>query len=119
MPKKFMKSFKYARAGAQHVFQTQRNVWIHFWIGLLVIMAACWLRVSLLEIAILVLTITFVLVMEMINTALEETINLIKPEKHPLAGLVKNIAAGAVLLAAAGSVVVGFLIFLPRLLWRA
>jgi len=116
VPKKFIKSFKYARAGAAHALRTQRNIWIHLTIGVLVLGAGCWVRLSPPEMALIVLTVTFVLVAEMFNTALEETINLIKPENHPTAALVKNVAAGAVLLAAFGAVIVGLLIFLPRLL---
>lgn len=116
MPKKFMQSFKYAKAGAQHVLRTQRNVWIHLLIGAAVIVAAIWLRVSLVETAVLALTIAFVIACEMFNTAIEETVNLIKPESHPLAALVKNISAGAVLAAAAGAIVVGLLIFVPRII---
>jgi diacylglycerol kinase len=115
MPKKFMKSFKFAQAGAQHVLSTQRNIWIHLAIGAAVLLAALWLRVNAAELAVLVLTVVVVIVAEMFNTALEEAVNLIKPEPHPLAGMVKNIAAGAVLLAAAGAVLVGLLIFIPRL----
>ena len=116
MPKKFIKSFKYAQAGAAHALQTQRNLWIHLTIGVLVLGAGYWLKLSNIELAIVVLIVTFVLVAEMFNTALEETINLIKPEVHPMAALVKNLAAGAVLLAACGAVIIGLLIFLPRVI---
>ena|SRR3989338_2562012 len=116
MPKKFMRSFKYARAGVEHIMRTQRNIWIHFFAGLAVLLAAFWLRISPAETAIIVLTIAFVIVTEMINTAVEEIVNLVKPEPHPLAGLVKNIAAGAVLVASAGAVVIGILIFIPRVI---
>lgn len=116
MPKKFMRSLKHARAGAKHALQTQRNIWIHLFIGLAVTVAAVWLRVSVVELAVLVLTISFVIVVEMINTAIEEVVNLAKPEVHPLAALAKNIAAGAVLAAAIGAVAVGLLIFIPRVI---
>lgn len=115
MPRKFIRSFSYARAGAEHALRTQRNIWIHIGAGLLVIGLALWLKVSRVEMAILILTISFVMTAEMLNTAIEEAVNLAKPEHHPLAGLAKNIAAGAVLLAAIGSVAVGLIIFLPRL----
>lgn len=116
MPKKFIKSFKYAHAGAAHVLRTQRNIWIHLAIGILVLGTGYRVRLSLTEMAVIVLTTAFVIVAEMFNTALEETINLIKPEPHPMAALVKNVAAGAVLLAACGAAIVGLLIFLPRLI---
>jgi len=116
MPKKFMKSFKYAGEGAKHTLQTQRNIWIHIFIGIVVVLAGALFRVSQAELAALVLTITLVIVAEMFNTALEELVNLIKPEYHPQAALVKNVAAAAVLVTALSSVVVGGLIFLPKII---
>ena len=117
MPKKFMRSFRFAHAGARHTLRTQRNIWIHLSIGIAALLAAVWLQVSLVETAILVLTISFVLVAEMINTAIEEVVNLAKPETHPQAALAKNIGAAAVLVAAIGSVIIGILIFAPRMVW--
>lgn len=116
MPKKFMRSFKYARAGAGHVLQSQRNIWIHLGVGVLVMLAAVALKLPGLEMAVLVLTITVVVAAEMFNTALEELVNLVKPEDHPAAALIKNVAAGAVLTAAVGAIVVGLFIFIPRLI---
>ena len=116
MPRKFIKSFKYARAGAKHALTTQRNLWVHFFIGLAVIAFAVWLRVSLLELAILVATIFGVIVTEMVNTSIEELVNILSPKQREEAALAKNVAAAAVLLAAAGAVVVGGLIFIPHFL---
>ena len=62
MPKKFIRSFKFASAGAEHAIRTQRNLWIHFFIGLAVLAAAVWLKVSLVELAVLVLAIFGVIV---------------------------------------------------------
>ncbi len=114
MPKRFIKSFKHARAGAQHALRTQRNLWIHFFIGLGVIAFAVWLQVTLLELAVLIVTIFGVIVAEMVNTALEELVNVLSPQHREEAALAKNVGAGAVLLAAAGAVAVGCLIFIPR-----
>jgi diacylglycerol kinase len=116
VPKKFIRSFNYAKAGGEHAHRTQRNIGIHLVAALLVLAAAIWLKVSLLELALLVITITGVIVTEMVNTALEVLVDHLTPEFREEAGLVKNVAAGAVLLAAAGAVVVGCLIFLPRLI---
>lgn len=115
MPKKFIKSFKYARAGAEHALKTQRNLWIHFFAGLAVLGVAVWLRVGLLELSILVIAIFGVIVAEMVNTSIEELVNILSPEYREEAALAKNVAAAAVLLAAAGAVVVGCLVFIPRL----
>ena len=116
MPKKLIRSFSYARAGAEHTLRTQRNIWIHIFIGLFVVSLALWLKVSPIEMAVLVLTIAFVITAEMLNTAIEEVVNLAKPEKHPQAALAKNVAAAAVLVAATGAVAVGLIILWPRLI---
>jgi len=116
MPKKFIKSFKFARAGAEHAWKTQRNLWIHFFVGLVVLGFAVWIRVSLLELCVLVLTIFGVIVAEMFNSGLEELVNILSPQQRKEAGLAKNIAAGAVLLSAVGAIVIGALIFGARLM---
>jgi diacylglycerol kinase len=116
MPRKFIKSFKYARAGAEHALRTQRNLWVHFWVGLLVLALAVLGRASYAELAILILTINAVIVAEMINTAIEEMVNILSPQHRKEAALAKNVAAASVLLAAAGAVIVGILIFGPILL---
>lgn len=117
MPKKFIKSFKYAHAGARHALSTQRNLWIHFCMALLALAIAAFMRVSLVELAVLVLAIFGVIVAEMVNTAIEEMVNLLSPRESATAALAKNVAAAAVLLAAGGAVLVGCLIFIPRFLW--
>ncbi len=116
MPKKLMRSISHARAGAEHALKTQRNIWIHIFAGLFVVSIALWLRVSPIEMALLAVAIAFVLTAEMLNTAIEEVVNLAKPETHPQAALAKNVAAGAVLTAAIGAAAVGLIIFLPRLM---
>ena len=72
---------------------------------------------SLQNIAILVLAIFGVIVTEMVNTAIEELVNILSPEHRIEAALAKNVAAGAVLLAALGAVVIGVIVFLPQLEW--
>jgi len=116
MPKKFIRSFRYARLGVSHALRYERNLWLQTFVALLVLAAAVWLKLSAVELAIVVLAVALVIVTEMVNTAIEETVDLVKPENHPLAALAKNIAAGAALTAAAFSVVIGLLIFLPRLM---
>jgi diacylglycerol kinase len=116
MPKKFIRSFKYAQVGALHILATQRNIRIHLAAGMAAVVLALWLGISRVEIAVLALAIAFVVVVEMINTAIEEAVNLVQPGEHPLAGMIKNIAAAAVLTAAFASLVIGLLIFVPRLI---
>ncbi|MBU0672295.1 MAG: diacylglycerol kinase family protein [Candidatus Margulisbacteria bacterium] len=116
MPKKFIKSFKFARAGAEHALKTQRNLWIHFFVGLTALALAVWLGIGPLELAILVVMIFGVIVTELVNTSIEELVNILSPQQRKEAELAKNVAAAAVLLAAIGAIIVGGLIFIPRLI---
>lgn len=111
------KSFVNAYAGMSYCVRTQRNLRIHLSITVLVLAAAVLLRVSLPEVAVLVFCIMVVIVAEMLNTALECSIDLVTSDYHPLAKLSKDISAGAVLVASLGASVVGAIIFLPRL-WQ-
>lgn len=113
----FWRSLAIARDGVVHTFRSQRNARIQFVIGLLAIGLGLWLGIDRLEWALLVVLISLVFVLEALNTAVEALVDLVTDRYHPLARIAKDAAAGAVLLAVVGSVVVGLLIFLPRL-WR-
>ena len=109
-------SFRYAWAGISYAFQTQRNFRIHTGIGFIA-MLLCWtLKVSNLEVAIVCLTIGAVLVMEILNTALESLVDLtVGQTYHTLAKIAKDCAAGAVLMAAIVALIIAILIFAPPL----
>lgn len=108
-------SFNYAFDGVVYAFKTQRNIRIHFLAAGLVLLTSLVLRLTKVEILVLLAVICFVIVTEMINTAIEVAIDLITRERHPLAEIVKNVAAGAVLVASLLAVVTGYLIFFPKL----
>ncbi|MFZ5645439.1 MAG: diacylglycerol kinase family protein [Bacillota bacterium] len=112
----FFKAFVYAFRGIRWVSLTQRNMRIHIGLAVVVLAAAAWLRLSLLETSVIILAIALVTVAEIINSAVEKAVDLVTLEKHPVAGLAKDAAAGAVLLAAFFSVVIGLLIFVPHIL---
>jgi diacylglycerol kinase (ATP) len=104
-------SFNFAIEGVIHVLRTQRNMRIHFAIAVGVIVAAVAVGVSRLELILLLLSIAFVLVAEMINTAIEGAIDAATTSFDPMAKLAKDIAAGAVLIASVNAVAVGYLVF--------
>jgi diacylglycerol kinase (ATP) len=106
-----IESFNYAIEGVIHVLRTQRNMRIHFAIAVAVLVLAVAVGVSRIELILLLLAITFVLVAEMINTAVEGTIDAATTSFDPMAKLAKDIAAGAVLIAAVNAVAVGYLVF--------
>jgi diacylglycerol kinase (ATP) len=106
-----IESFNYAIEGVIHVLRTQRNLRIHFLIAVAVLITAAAVGVSKIELIVLLLSITFVLVAEMINTAIEGTIDAATTSFDPMAKLAKDIAAGAVLIASVNAVAVGYLVF--------
>ena len=110
-------SFKYAWAGLSYAFSTQRNFRIHTIIGTLAISLGLFLNISAAEMAIITLTCATVMVLELLNTAIEAVVDLtVKQTYHELAKIAKDCAAGAVLLSAIAALLVAVLILLPPLL---
>jgi len=112
----FIKSIEYALEGIKTALKEEPNFKIHFAIAILVLILAGFLGFSSSEWLLLLFTISFVLVVEFINTSLEDMVNLINPEVHPLAKKAKDVMAAAVLISAITSVFVGVILFLPKLL---
>jgi diacylglycerol kinase (ATP) len=106
-----IESFNYAFEGIIHVLRTQRNMRIHFAVALAVLIAGLAVDVSRLELIALLLAIAFVLIAEMINTALEAAIDVATTSFDPMAKLAKDIAAGAVLIATVNAIAIGYLVF--------
>lgn len=110
-----IRSFHFALAGLAYLLRTQRNARIEAAIGFLAVVAGAALGLSATEWAVLVLTICLVLILEGLNTALELAVDLASPDTHPKAKAAKDLAAGTVLIAAIGALVVGVLLFGPKL----
>jgi diacylglycerol kinase len=108
-------SFRHAFAGLGYALRTQRNTRIHLTIAIGVIVLGLCLDLTPTQWAILALTIGMVLVSEMLNTVAETIVDLISPGYHPLAKVIKDVTAGAVLLTAIFSVAVGLLVLGPPL----
>jgi diacylglycerol kinase (ATP) len=104
-------SFNYAFEGIIHVLRTQRNLRIHFAIAIVVVAAAAALGVARMELIALLLSIAFVLVAEMLNSAIEGAIDVSTTSFDPNAKLAKDVAAGAVLIASVTALAVGYLVF--------
>ncbi|WP_337018991.1 diacylglycerol kinase family protein [Oceanobacillus massiliensis] len=107
--------FSYAWNGLKEIVRSERNFRIHLTITVLVIITGLLLHLSALEWGIIILTIGLVLTAEVTNSAIEKTIDYLRPEIHPSAKVIKDVAAGAVLVAAVISVVIGVLIFWPKI----
>jgi diacylglycerol kinase len=108
-------SFRHAFAGLWYALRTQRNSRIHLTVAAGVVVLGLWLELAYTQWAVLALTIGFVLVSEMLNTVAESLVDLVSPEYHPQAKIVKDVTAGAVLLGAMLSVIVGLLVLGPPL----
>lgn len=114
--KKLINSFKYAISGIISSFKTERNMKIHILIMILVIIAGIILKVSALDWIILVIMFALVISAELFNTVIETVVDMITMEKNEKAKIAKDIAAGAVLVLAIGSIIVGLIIFIPKIL---
>ena len=114
-PPSIFESFNFAFEGIIHVLRTQRNMRIHFMIAAGVLIAALALGVERLELIALLIAISFVLIAEMVNTAIEGAIDVATTSFDPMAKLAKDIAAGAVLIATVNAVAVGYLVFSEQL----
>jgi diacylglycerol kinase (ATP) len=113
-PGSLFESFNYAFEGIIHVLRTQRNMRIHFAIAVVVLVAALATGVDKNELIALLLAIAFVLIAEMVNTAIEGAIDVATTSFDPMAKLAKDIAAGAVLIATVTAAAIGYLVFADR-----
>jgi diacylglycerol kinase (ATP) len=104
-------SFNFAFEGIIHVLRTQRNLRIHFGVAVAVLILALIVDVTKIELIALLLSVTFVLIAEMLNTAVEAAIDIATTSFDPMAKLAKDIAAGAVLIAAVNALAVGYIVF--------
>jgi diacylglycerol kinase (ATP) len=112
-------SFNFAFEGIIHVLRTQRNLRIHFGVAFVVLVAALVVNVTKLELIALLISITFVLIAEMLNTGIEAAIDIATTSFDPMAKIAKDIAAGAVLIASVNAVAVGYLVFAGKVADRS
>ena len=113
--KRLRNSFKYAFEGIQEAWKTEQNLKIHFVIMALVIIAGFIFKISAMEWMVCLLLFAIVISLELINTAIETTVDIAMPDINEKAKYAKDIAAGAVLFSAMISVIVGLIIFLPKI----
>jgi diacylglycerol kinase (ATP) len=114
--KKLMRSFGYAFNGIAYATKTQLNFRIHIVASLLAVYMGYALHISVSEWQWVIMCIALVLIIELLNTAIEFLTDLVSPAYNKLAGHVKDVSAGAVVIAALFALVMGSIIFLPKLL---
>ncbi|MCD8511981.1 MAG: diacylglycerol kinase family protein [Bacillus sp. (in: Bacteria)] len=110
------RSFVYASAGIRHTWQHEQNFRIHSLLTVIIFILAQFLKVPLIEQVVLAIVIGGVLALELINTAIERIVDVIFQKYDEQAKIIKDAAAGAVLVFSITAVVVGAFIFIPKIL---
>ena len=113
---KFVESVGHALDGIEYTVDHERNFKIEILFAIIVTVTSFILKVSLMEWTILVLVIGMILALEMINTAIERCVDLVTKDYRELAKIAKDVSAGAVLVMSIFSVVIGIIIFLPKII---
>jgi len=116
--RKRMNSFQYALSGWRLLFKSEHNSWLHFAATIIVIISAFLFRVTGSEAGLLTVAIGIVWIAELFNTCIEKMMDFISKEDHPAIKLIKDVSAGAVLMAALTSVIIGCFVFIPKILTR-
>jgi diacylglycerol kinase (ATP) len=109
------RSFVYAGAGIWHLLKTEHNAWIHLATTVIVALASYYFKVSHVEMALLFFAIALVWIAEMLNTCIEKTLDFITHKRCEEIKRIKDIAAGAVLLAALTALSIGAIVFIPKI----
>ena len=113
--KRLLKSFTYAVEGIKYTFINEQNLIVHSICAILAIIFGFIFKISGYEWLAILIVIGLVIAAELINTSLEAAVDLLSPEMHPLAKIAKDTASGAVFVLAITSVIVGMVIFLPKI----
>ena len=114
--KRFFCGFNYAFHGIFSSLKTECNLIIEVIMGVLALVLGFLLKISSIEFCIVILCIALVISAELINTAIEHTVDMAMPEKHPLAKMAKDASAGGVLFSSIGALVIGIIIYLPKVI---
>ena len=110
-----IQAFNAAIEGILYTFRSERNMKIHYFVAVIVLLASLFFIDNRLEMIMLIFSISLVVISEMFNTAIEKTVDMVTDTYHPLAKIAKDVAAGGVLIATLNSVVVGYIIFYDKL----
>lgn len=112
--RRLLDSFNYAIKGVIHAIIHERNVKVHFFIAFIVFILSLYFRINRTELIMIILASMVVIVAEMMNTSIENMVNLLTDTQHPLARIAKDVAAGGVLVASLGAITIGYLVFFEQ-----
>lgn len=113
---KLMASFKNAGRGLIYLLKYEQNFKLHLIFGILALILSLILSVSYIELIIILIIISFVFMAEIVNTVIENILDVIHPDYHQKIGILKDATAGVVLFAAIVAVIIGLMIFIPKII---
>ncbi len=114
--KKLLQSIKYTIVGLKTAIKSERSMKFHLFFTVLVFIAGGLFRISIVEWVLVTICVGMVISLEIVNTAIERLVDVVSTERRPELGQIKDIAGGAVLVGAIIAVIVGALIFLPKII---
>ncbi len=114
--KRLINSFKYSIAGLKHAYKKEQSMTIHVIVAFLVIVASLFFKINNVEWLFVILLIGFVIATELINTAIEATVDLLSPKRNEFARVAKDTAAAAVFILSLVAFVGGLIIFIPKII---
>ena len=109
-----LKSIGYAFKGAYLLITTEASIKVQFLIAIIVTVAGFYYNLSPIEWIVQILAIASIMALEGINTAIEEMADFVHPEQHKKIGLIKDLAAGAIFIFAIAAIIIGFIIYFPK-----
>ena len=113
--KKFIKRYYYAFQEIISKLKQEKNMKVHIIIMIIVIICGIIFKISKIEWIICIILFALVISLELVNTSIEKTVDLITQEKNEIAKIAKDVAAGAVLVAAIAAAIIGLMIFVPKI----
>ena len=112
---RLLKSFKYSFKGLVVAFKEEQNFRIHLFLTILVIILMFLLKISIIESLILIICIALVIIAELVNSIFERIVDIMKPRLHDSAKKIKDMMAATVLVASIAALIVGLIIFIPKI----
>ena len=109
------KSFTYAWSGIKELLRTEHNTWIHLFLTIIAVILALIFNIAIGEWTALIICMTMVWTAEIFNTCIEKLLDFISTDRHPQIKNIKDMAAAAVLMASWAAIIIGAIIFIPKI----
>lgn len=114
--KRFLNSIKYSIEGLAHAYKNEQSLWLHAMCTVLAIILGNILRISFIQWTIILIALVVVLAVELLNTAIEATVDLITEDIHPLAKVAKDCGSAAAFVSSIVALIISLFIFIPKVI---